>query len=54
MTKLQKARAMMCFGELVQTMELDPDHNTQDNLMEEFNCKNCDTYKYCRRLANTL
>lgn len=53
-TKLEKARAMKCFGKLVENVELDPDPNTQDKLTEEFNCKNCDSYKYCRKLADTL
>lgn len=54
MINLEKARAMKCFGGQVETVELDPDPKTQDELMEEYNCKNCDSYKYCRRLADTL
>jgi hypothetical protein len=54
MTKLVKAHAMECFGRLVQETELDPDPKTQDKLMEEYNCKNCDTYEYCCKLADTL
>jgi len=52
--KLEKARAMKCFGRLVENVELDPDPNTQDELTEEYNCKNCDSYKYCQSLADTL
>ena len=54
MTKLEKAEAMKCFSDLVKQVELDPDPKTQDKLMEEFNCKNCTSYKYCRKLADTL
>ena len=54
MTKLEKTRAMKCFGRLVERVELDPDPKAQDELTKEFNCKNCDTYKYCQTLANTL
>mgnify|MGYP003395713136 CR=1 FL=1 len=54
MTKLDKSRAMVCFGKLVEKVELDPDPNTQDKLLEEFNCRNCDSYIYCQILADTL
>jgi len=54
MTKLEKAKAMQCFGSLIKEVELDTDPNTQDKLMEEFNCKNCNSYKYCQKLADTL
>ncbi len=54
MTKLEKARAMRCFGKLVESVELDPDPKTQDKLQQEFNCKNCGSYGYCRELACTL
>lgn len=54
MTKLEKAKAMQCFGRLAENVELDPDPNTQDKLVEEFNCKNCDSYEYCKKLADTL
>jgi len=54
MIKLEKARAMVCFGKLIEQVELDPDPKAQDDLQEEFNCKNCDSYGYCRQLANTL
>ncbi len=54
MNKLGKARAMKCFGELIERVELDPDPDTQDQLMEEFNCENCDSYMYCKELADTL
>lgn len=53
-SKLEKARAMKCFGNLVEQVELDPDPKTQDELMDEFNCRNCDSYQYCRKLAGTL
>lgn len=52
--KLEKARAMKCFGRMVEYVELDPDPKAQDELMEENNCKDCDTAKYCCELANTL
>ena len=54
MKKLEKARAMECFGGMVEIVELEPDPNTQDKLTEEYNCKNCGSHKYCRKLANTL
>ncbi len=54
MTKLEKANAMQCFGKLVGNVELDPDPKTQDKLQEEYNCKNCDSYEYCQKLAGTL
>jgi len=54
MTKLDKARAMKCFGRMVELIELDPDPNTQDKLQEENNCKNCDYHSYCSVLADTL
>ncbi len=54
MTKLEKARALKCFGEMAETVELDPDPKTQDKLQVEYNCKNCDNYKYCCELADTL
>ncbi len=54
MTKLEKAKAMVCFGRLISDVELDPDPKTQDKLQQEYNCKNCDTYLYCRKLADTL
>lgn len=54
MTKLEKARAMKCFAKFVELVELDPDPKTQDKLMEEYNCENCDANKYCWKLADTL
>lgn len=54
MTKLEKAQAMKCFGELVRIVELDPDPKAQDKLTEEYNCKNCDSYEYCKKLADTM
>ncbi len=54
MTKLEKGKAMQCFGKLVVNVELDPDPQTQDKLMEEFNCKNCGSYQYCQQLSDTL
>ncbi len=54
MTKLEKVHAMECFGKLVQNVELDPDPKTQDKLQEEYNCKNCNAYEYCQKLADTL
>jgi len=54
MTKLEKAKAMKCFGKFVEIVELDPDPNAQDELQEEYNCKNCDSFDYCTKLADTL
>ena len=54
MKKLEKARAMKCFGKMVEQVELDPDPNTQDKLAQEYNCKNCNSFKYCCKLADTL
>ena len=54
MTKLEKAKAMQCFGMFVHIIESDPDPKTQYKREEEYNCKNCSTWAYCRRLADTL
>jgi len=54
MTKLEKAEAMRCFGMFVLIVEKDPDPNGQDKLRDEYNCKNCDRWKYCCQLADTL
>jgi hypothetical protein len=54
MTKYDKALAMKCFGRLVAMSDHDPDPNAQDKLQAEFNCKNCDSFKYCCKLADTL
>jgi len=54
MIKLEKAKAMKCFGRLVETIELDPDPNAQDEQTEAFNCKECEFHEYCCKLANTL
>lgn len=54
MKNIEKARAMKCFGKLTEAVELDPDPNTQEKLTEEYNCKYCNSYRYCRRLAGTL
>lgn len=54
LTKLDKAKAMVCKGVFVKTVELDPDPNTQDSLTEEYNCKDCTYYPYCLKLADTL
>ena len=54
MTKLEQARAMKCFGKLVENVELDPDPNTQGTLEEEYNCKNCESSEYCVTLSDTL
>lgn len=52
--RLKRAKAMQCFGMLVHFVESDPDPKTQDKLQKEYNCKNCDTYQYCCKLADTL
>ena len=54
MTKLEKARAMKCFGKLTELVELDPDPDAQNKLTEEYNCKNCSVATYCCELENTL
>lgn len=54
MNVLDKARALKCFGKLVENIELDPDPNAQDELTDEYNCANCDTRAYCREIALTL
>ena len=54
MNKLEKGRAMKCFGKLVELVELDPDPNTQDELLKEYNCANCNSKTYCDQLADTL
>jgi len=53
-TKLDKAKAMKCFGGLIERVELDPDPQTQEKLTEEFNCVGCDSFSYCRKLSDTL
>lgn len=45
---------MMCFGEMVYNVTKDPDPKAQDKLQAELNCKNCDMYIYCLKLADTL
>jgi len=54
LTKLDKARAMKCFGRLAELVELDPDPGTQGKLQEEYNCENCNCHAYCCILADTL
>jgi hypothetical protein len=54
MTKLDKGRAMKCFGDLVERIELDPDPHAQDELQKEYNCANCDSKPFCDALADTL
>lgn len=53
-TKVEKAKAMVCLGRMVSVVELDPDPKAQDKLTREYNCANCDTYAYCKKLADTL
>ncbi len=54
MDRIQQARAMKCFGGLLESVERDPDPHTQDKLQAEYNCANCETRDYCKRLADTL
>jgi len=54
MTNLTKSQAMRCFGKLVEAVELDPDPNAREILIEKNNCFNCDTFQYCTELALTL
>jgi len=54
MTELEKARAMKCLGKLAEITALDPDPNTREDLTKEFNCFNCASYDYCRKLAKAL
>lgn len=52
LTKLQKARAMQCFGELAEEVELalNPEQ-ALDITKKQFNCVDCDAHKYCKKLA---
>jgi len=54
LTNLEKAKAMKCFGGQVELVTLDPDPETKDKLMAEFNCMNCDYKQYCDILTDTL
>lgn len=54
MNKLEKAKAMQCFGKVVEYVELDPDPTTKNMITKEYNCKHCESYKYCCKLADTL
>ena len=54
LNKLSKAMAMQCFGRMVEIVENDPDPNAQDELAEEYNCKNCDSYQFCHNLTLLL
>jgi membrane protease subunit (stomatin/prohibitin family) len=49
-----KAEAMRCFSKLVLQINNDPDPKAQDEITETWNCANCNTYKYCCQLADTL
>ena len=54
MTQLEKARAMKCFGKFLENVLLDPDPKAKDELIEEYNCENCNNHKYCVLLAKTV
>ena len=54
MTKIDKAKAMKCFGSLVEQVELDPDPQAFDKARKEYNCAECDSRQYCDKLAWTL
>ncbi len=54
LTKLEKGKAMKCLGDMIVRVENDPDPNTQDKLITEFNCKNCNWFKYCVKLSETF
>ena len=54
MTRLEDARAMKCFGKLVENVERDPDPQTQVKLEKEYNCANCSSFGYCKELSDTL
>ena len=54
MTQLEKAIAMKCFGKMTEMVNLNLNRDTQDKLQEEYNCKNCDNFEYCCKLADTL
>lgn len=54
MTKLEQARAMKCFGRRIEMVELAPDPDTQDKVIKEYNCLNCELLTYCKTLSDTL
>lgn len=54
MVMLEKGKAMQCFGRMVELIEKDPDHGTQAKLQAEYNCRVCDSYPFCRQLADIL
>ncbi len=54
MERLDKVRAMECFGKMATYAELDPDPNSLEKQEEGYNCKECDSHKYCLKLAATL
>ena len=54
MERIEKAKAMKCFGKLVEAVDLDPDPNAQLELEDEYNCRNCESYQYCIELSDTL
>ena len=50
LTQIVKAQAMHCRSKLLVNVARDPDPNAKEELQKEFNCLNCDTYKYCCKL----
>lgn len=53
-TNLDKAQAMKCFSDFTNRVERDVDPGGREELMSECNCRNCDYYQYCCKLAETL
>jgi hypothetical protein len=54
MANIDKAKAMQCFGRLVEKIEEDPDPKAQDKLTSRLDCKDCSNHEYCCKLADTL
>jgi hypothetical protein len=50
-SKYDKALAMNCYSKLAVSVARDPNPQAKEQLEKEFNCTNCDTYKYCCKLA---
>lgn len=52
MTQLDKDRALKCFGGRAE--RTDPDAKARIGPRDECNCKNCNSWDYCCKLAETL
>jgi hypothetical protein len=51
---VEKAKAMQCLGKLIEIVEKDPDPLAETKYKIEYNCANCDSFRYCDKLADTL